>query len=51
MNELGIRTATGLLLIAIALLAAVVGGYPFALFLCALSAVLPLLWFRWRDWI
>jgi magnesium transporter len=26
-------------------------GYPFAILLCILSAVLPLLWFRWRDWI
>jgi magnesium transporter len=26
-------------------------GYPFALVLCVLSAVVPLLWFRWRDWI
>jgi len=26
-------------------------GYPFAIFLCALSAILPLIWFRWRDWI
>lgn len=26
-------------------------GYPFALGLCVLSAVVPLLWFRWRDWI
>lgn len=26
-------------------------GYPFALLLCALSAILPLLWFKWRDWL
>lgn len=26
-------------------------GYPYALALCVLSAVLPLLWFKWRDWI
>jgi magnesium transporter len=26
-------------------------GYPLALVLCVLSAVVPLLWFRWRDWI
>lgn len=26
-------------------------GYPFALALCVLSAVIPLIWFRWRDWI
>jgi magnesium transporter len=26
-------------------------GYPLALFLCVLSAILPLIWFRWRDWI
>ncbi|WP_157218523.1 CorA family divalent cation transporter [Flavisphingomonas formosensis] len=26
-------------------------GYPYALMLCLFSAVLPLLWFKWRDWI
>ena len=26
-------------------------GYPFALALCVLSAVLPLMWFKWRDWL
>ncbi len=26
-------------------------GYPFALFLCAVSIILPLIWFKWRDWI
>lgn len=26
-------------------------GYPFALLLCLLSALLPYLWFKWRDWI
>jgi len=26
-------------------------GYPFALALVVLSTVLPLIWFRWRDWI
>jgi magnesium transporter len=26
-------------------------GYPLALLLCALSAILPLLWFKWRDWL
>ena len=25
-------------------------GYPYALALIALSAVAPLLWFRWRGW-
>jgi magnesium transporter len=26
-------------------------GYPYSLVLIALSAVLPLLWFRWRNWL
>jgi magnesium transporter len=26
-------------------------GYPYALILCVLSIILPLLWFKWRDWI
>jgi magnesium transporter len=26
-------------------------GYPYALGLCVLSAVVPYLWFKWRDWI
>lgn len=26
-------------------------GYPYALVLCVLSAVVPYLWFKWRDWI
>jgi magnesium transporter len=26
-------------------------GYPYALILCLLSMLLPLLWFKWRDWI
>ncbi|WP_395332171.1 magnesium transporter CorA family protein [Novosphingobium sp. BL-8H] len=26
-------------------------GYPFALILCLLSALVPYLWFKWRDWI
>lgn len=26
-------------------------GYPYALALCALSAIVPLIWFRWRGWI
>jgi magnesium transporter len=26
-------------------------GYPFALVLCLASIVLPLLWFKWRDWL
>jgi magnesium transporter len=26
-------------------------GYPYALALCAISVIVPLLWFRWRDWI
>lgn len=26
-------------------------GYPFALALCVASAILPLLWFKWRGWL
>ncbi|TPG42543.1 magnesium transporter [Sphingomonas koreensis] len=26
-------------------------GYPYALALCLASIILPLLWFKWRDWI
>lgn len=26
-------------------------GYPFAILLCLLSGVIPLLWFKWRDWV
>jgi hypothetical protein len=26
-------------------------GYPYALAMIALSAVLPLVWFKWRGWI
>jgi magnesium transporter len=25
-------------------------GYPFALFLIVASAVLPVLWFKWKKW-
>jgi magnesium transporter len=25
-------------------------GYPYVLALIALSAVLPLVWFKWRGW-
>ena len=28
-----------------------VWGYPYALAMIALSAVLPLVWFKWRGWI
>jgi magnesium transporter len=26
-------------------------GYPYGLALIGLSAVLPILWFKWRGWI
>jgi len=26
-------------------------GYPYGLAMIALSAVLPLLWFKWRGWL
>lgn len=44
MNELALRTLTGLLLIAIALLAAVVGGNVLAIFV---AAVATLMFFEW----
>jgi magnesium transporter len=28
-----------------------VWGYPFALILIALTTLLPLIWFKWKDWI
>jgi magnesium transporter len=28
-----------------------VWGYPFALFLIVLTTVVPLIWFKWKDWI
>lgn len=51
MNDLGIRTATGLLLIAIALFAAVAGGYAFALFVAAVATAMFYEWTRLvRGW-
>lgn len=51
MNELAIRTATGLLLIAIALLAAVAGGNVFALFVAAIATAMFYEWTRLvRGW-
>ncbi len=26
-------------------------GYPLALSLCLASVILPLVWFKWHDWI
>lgn len=26
-------------------------GYPYALVLIVLSAILPIIWFRWRKWV
>ena len=26
-------------------------GYPYALLLCVISAAVPLLWFKWRNWL
>jgi len=50
-NELAIRTATGLLLIAIALLAAVAGGNVFALFVAAIATAMFYEWTRLvRGW-
>jgi magnesium transporter len=25
-------------------------GYPYALILMAVSAIIPLIWFKWRRW-
>ena len=51
MNDLAIRTATGLLLVAIALLAAVAGGMVFALFVAAIATAMFYEWTRLvRGW-
>jgi phosphatidate cytidylyltransferase len=51
MNELAVRTATGLLLIAGALLAAVVGGNVFAVFVAAVATLMFYEWTRLvRGW-
>lgn len=46
MNDLGLRTATGMILIALALLASVQGGTVFALFIAALATGLYYEWSR-----
>jgi phosphatidate cytidylyltransferase len=46
MSDLGLRTATGLVLIALALLASVQGGTVFALFIAAIATVLYYEWAR-----
>lgn len=51
MNDLAIRTATGLFLIAIALLAAVAGGTAFAIFVAAIATAMFYEWTRIvRGW-
>lgn len=51
MNELFIRTATGLVLIALALLTAVLGGTLFAVFVAAIATVMFYEWTRLvRGW-
>lgn len=51
MNELGVRTATGLLLVAIALIAAVAGGYVLAIFVAAVATAMFYEWTRIvRGW-
>lgn len=51
MNELFVRTATGLLLIAVALVAAVVGGTVFAVFVAAIATAMYYEWSRIvRGW-
>jgi phosphatidate cytidylyltransferase len=50
-NELFVRTATGLLLIAVALVAAVVGGTVFAVFVAAIATAMYYEWSRIvRGW-
>ena len=46
MSDLGLRTATGLILIALALLASVQGGMTFALFVAAIATVMFYEWSR-----
>ena len=46
MSDLGLRTATGLLLIALALLASVQGGTVFALFVAAIATAMYYEWSR-----
>lgn len=51
MNELFVRTATGLLLIAVALVAAVLGGNVFAVFVAAIATAIYYEWTRiTRGW-
>ena len=51
MNELFVRTATGLLLVAVALVAAVVGGTVFAVFVAAIATAMFYEWTRIvRGW-
>ena len=51
MNELSVRAATGLVLIALALLLAVVGGTPFAVFVAAIATAMFYEWTRLvRGW-
>lgn len=51
MSELTLRTATGLLLIAVALVAAAVGGYPLAFFVAAVTTLMFYEWTRIvRGW-
>jgi phosphatidate cytidylyltransferase len=46
MRELATRTAVGLILIAIALVEAVLGGWPFAILVAAIATVMYLEWSR-----
>ena len=51
MNELFVRTATGLLLVALALVAAVIGGTVFAVFVAAIATAMYYEWSRIvRGW-
>ena len=51
MSELLVRTVTGIALIALALMAAVVGGYSFAVFVAAIATLMLYEWLRLvRGW-
>ena len=51
MNELATRTAVGIILIAIALASAVLGGTPFAILIAAIATIMYIEWSRMvRSW-
>ena len=46
MRELATRTAVGVILIAIALVEALLGGWPFAILVAAIATIMYLEWWR-----